>query len=164
ANSRPLAHIDNEMGLPVVGDNLATAPNPPLSGFNSYGRGSGLELGIGSTLPSPNDPNQLILANLAEQAAPPTTPNGTEPDGSVVQQIGPVHIEPLLYASLLAGQGKANYGSCTTSPQNLGFGRGSVAQLELINQSTVPNIPLGDPNSVALLTTTGGQPTNRTVS
>src|SRR5205823_1438004 len=91
ANNVRLNHIDNEMAMPVVPDQVPTAgptPGPATAGgiLNSYARGTGLELGIGSTLPSPNDPNQIILTALAEQAAPPPTPDGNQPDGSVLKQ------------------------------------------------------------------------------
>ena len=87
----------------------------------------------------PNNPNlnQIILAGLAEQAAdPPTGTTGAgQPDGSVKSEVGPVPVDPLLYASLLRGVAKALYtpNRCVVDPLNLGYGKGDAAQVELIN-------------------------------
>src|SRR6266511_331586 len=64
--------ISNEMSHAIVPPNLqsfAIPPPPATDAFQSYGRGSGLELGLGTTLPNNPDLNQLILTGLAEQAA-----------------------------------------------------------------------------------------------
>ena len=63
--------------------NLATGINnemhesvaPSQADKNSSGRGSGAEVGLGTTVPdqAAKDANQIILAGLAEAAAPPTS-------------------------------------------------------------------------------------------
>src|SRR5947199_7240849 len=61
----PAAGVNNEMDEPV-----ATSQ----AGKNAYGRGSGAEIGLGTQVPSSAaDANQIILAGLAEAAAPPTS-------------------------------------------------------------------------------------------
>lgn len=185
--------IANEMDHAVVPPDEETFGKTLTDPFQSYGRGSGLEVGLGTALPNNPDLNQVILAGMAEQAATPKTPGGnTFPDNSITKEIGPVPADPLLFASLLHGQGAANWdadncpgdpngtfpvnpapggfdnsgGAANTDSRNaLGWGLGNAAQVELINTATGPLAPkLGDPSSHALLATTGGQPTNRQVS
>ncbi len=169
ADTSGLKQIDNEMSHAVVPADIETASKTPITLFNSYGRGSGLEVGLGTTVPNNPDLNQLILAGLAEQAASPPTPPGTaEPgDGSVHHTVGPVPGDPLAYADLLTGQAKAQYSTpqCIVDPENISFGRGDVAQVELINTAMGPLAePLGDPSSEPLVSTTRGQPTENAVS
>src|SRR5207248_1182633 len=67
--------------------NLATAINnemdqavsPSLGAKNSYSRGSGLEVGLGTTLPNNPNINQIILASLAQQSAAPLDSFGDKP-------------------------------------------------------------------------------------
>lgn len=69
---------------------------PDRAGKLSYARGSGLEVGLGTT---PADPNQAILAGFAEADAAPSS--------SDTQEIA-VPADPLAYASLVRGQAFAN--------------------------------------------------------
>src|SRR2546421_1314671 len=185
--------IVNEMGHSVVPPALATFGNTLTDPFQSYGRGSGLEVGLGTSLPNNPDLNQIILAGMAEQTAQPKTPGGnTFPDNSLTREIGPVPGDPLIFATLLKGQGAANWdadhcpgdpagtfpvnpapgGFATSGGQALndstkamGWGNGNAAQVELLNSDSGPLAKkLGDPNSKPVVATTGGQPTNRQVS
>ena len=183
--------IVNEMSHSVVPPVEATFGNTPTDPFQSYGRGSGLEVGLGTNVPNNPDLNQIILAGMAEQAATPKTPGGnTFPDNSLTREIGPVPGDPLLFASLLKGQAAANWDAdhCPGDPAGtfpvdptganasggaantdttkaLGWGMGNAAQVELLNTAMGPlAAKLGDPNSQPLVATTGGQPTNRQVS
>src|SRR4051812_32459829 len=91
------APFENEMGHAVVPKELATFGGTSTSPFQSYGRGSGVEGGLGVTLPKNPDVNQAILVGLAEQAAPPKTPGGnTFPDNSITKEGGPIPADPLL--------------------------------------------------------------------
>jgi hypothetical protein len=76
---------------------------PPLPDKRSHARGSGLEVGFGVT---PDDPNQVILAGLATQSAPP---NGDP----VTEQYGPLEGDPLAWASVLRGQARARWSDAT---------------------------------------------------
>ena len=185
--------IVNEMGHSVVPPAEATFGNTLTDAFQSYGRGSGLEVGLGTSVPNNPDLNQVILAGMAEQMATPKTPGGnTFPDNSLTREIGPVPADPLLFASLLKGQAAGNWdaGHCPGDPAGtfpvnpapggfatnggqalndttkaLGWGEGDAAQAELLNSGMGPLAPkLGDPNSQPVVATTGGQPTNRQVS
>jgi hypothetical protein len=184
------APFENEMGHAIVPKEMASFGNTSLQPFNSYGRGSGVEVGVGTTLPNNPDVNQAIIVGLAEQAAAPKTPGGnTFPDNSLTKEGGPINADPLLFASLLKGQAAGNWDptSCPVANQDptqpgfpvdangttglndtradMAFGHGNVAQLELLNPGSVPpGLKLGDPNSPAVVATTGGLPANRSVS
>src|SRR5207302_7576432 len=97
--------FNNEMTNAVVPKDMETvAGKPIIDPFNSYARGSGLELGLGTMLPNNPDLNQLILAGIAEQAAPcsPASPicvagripPGSGPNGAVVKEVGPIPGDP----------------------------------------------------------------------
>ena len=85
---------------------------------NSYGRGAGLELGIGS------DPVPLI-GQLSEAAAP-------APTDLVHNRIGPIAVPPLLRAELLRSQAKARSAEGCVLGKDQSFGLGSVLNLELL--------------------------------
>lgn len=99
---------------------------------HSYGQGSGLQVGAGTSLPSDPGANPLILAGLAEADAAPTTPIVTE-------EVGPVPAAPLAYASLLRGQAAAAWSDrgCVLG-QPLGFGRGYAEDVQLLDTGAEP--------------------------
>src|SRR4051794_12638950 len=111
-----------------VNNEMQNAVSPAAPNKNSYGRGSGLELGLGTSLPNNPDANQLILAGLAEASAPPTS-------SLVTKEEGPIKGSPLIYASLLRGQAQAAFdqNACVTNPTNVSFGLGYGANVELLN-------------------------------
>src|SRR5204863_8211496 len=95
ANTSGLAQpINNEM---------QNAVSPSLPTKDAYGRGSALEVGLGTSLPNNPDANQAILAGLAQAAAPPSS-------SLVTKELGPIKRDPLIYASLLRGQAQALFG------------------------------------------------------
>jgi hypothetical protein len=106
---------------------MAEVVQPARSAKHSYGQGSGLQLGLGTTLPSDPGANQLILAGLAEADAAPTTP-------VVTKEVGPVPAGPVAYASLLRGQAAAAWSdtSCVLG-QPLAFGRGYAEDTQLLD-------------------------------
>ncbi|TMK84198.1 MAG: hypothetical protein E6G57_15135, partial [Actinobacteria bacterium] len=128
-----------------VNNEMQNAVSPALPTKNSYGRGSGLELGVGTSLPNNPDANQAILAGLAEASAPPSTP-------LVTKEVGPIKGSPLIYASLLRGQAEANFdpNACL----------GNVANVELLNAgATNPDGSMQQP----IIATNIGNPTDRAV-
>src|SRR5436305_340596 len=138
-----------------VNNEMQNAVSPALPTKNSYGRGSGLELGLGTSLPNNPDVNQLILAGLAQASAPPSS-------GLVTKEEGPIKGSPLIYASLLRGQAQANFdpNACVTDPTNVSFGLGNVANVELLNTGgTNPDGSMQQP----ILATNIGNPTDRAV-
>jgi hypothetical protein len=97
---------------------------PAQGGKNSYGRGSGIEVGL--LTPVPVTDNTLKLAGKAEAAAPPSTPLITE-------QIGPINLPPVASVSLLRGQAQARWepNTCILG-EDISRGLGNVADLRLL--------------------------------
>jgi hypothetical protein len=141
-------------GLPVsaVDETGRTVQPPQARGSRSYGRGSGVELGLDM---GPASSLELGLSGVAERTAPPDRPLVTE-------EIGPVAADPLFYASLLRAQAEPSWSEQTcVVGRPLGFGLGSVADAGILN--------LGDPSSgpafsKALLALDAGSPPDRVVS
>jgi LPXTG-motif cell wall-anchored protein len=108
----------NELGRQFV---------PKAGDKTSFGRGAGLEVGLGIT---PADENQLILAGTAERGAPPRL-------GAVTKEIGPVDAAPLAWVDLLRGQAGAN---TTATPCALGVntsnGLGYIGDLQLLDTNS----------------------------
>ena len=102
----------------------------PSQSTQTYGRGSGLELGLGTTVPPTGpDPNQLVLAGLAEASAAPPNP-ATQP---VTKQIT-VPAAPLVYAGLLSGSAAANFDpNVCVIGQPLAYGDGFASDVRLID-------------------------------
>lgn len=100
---------------------------PPQSGKNSYGRGSGLEVGL--LTPVPTTDNTLILSGKAEAAAPPSTE-------LITKQVGPVNIPPVASVALLRGQAQARWdpNTCILG-EDISKGLGNVADLRLLGGS-----------------------------
>ncbi len=113
----PAAGLNNELGYNIQPGGLGTR--------NAYGRGTGLEVGVLTSNPNP-DPNQILLAGLAEAAAPPNS-------GLVVEQIGPVALGGTAYANLLRGRAQATFdrNNCVIG-KPLSFGEGEAAGLQLV--------------------------------
>src|SRR5438270_2470726 len=170
------AGINNEMGLPIVPNVMKSYANAALDNFGSYGRGDGIDAGIGT------DPiaNQAQVVGLAEQAASPKTPGGDTPPDNSITKSADIPADPLLFASLLKGNAAANLSTgCDTnlpidpgssgvvqnpsqaglvdSRPDLGWGLGNVARAELLNTAAGPPgapavaPPLGQPGSQPLL-------------
>jgi hypothetical protein len=117
ANSQGLdAAITNEMGQAV---------QPAQPGKNSYGRGTGLEVGLLTNFPDADSLNQLLLSGLAQAAAPPS-------EGPVTKQIA-VDLPPVVYAGLLAGTAQATYDPnfCAVG-KPLGYGKGEAANVQVL--------------------------------
>lgn len=125
ANSTGLGGtISNELGFAVQPSSVA--------GRNAYGRGAGLEVGLG--VPLSNAQNQLILSGIAEAAAPP-------PSGTVVTQIGPVDLGGVANVNLLRGRARATYDPAVCAiGRPLSFGEGEAAGLQLLG---TPNAQSG---------------------
>jgi LPXTG-motif cell wall-anchored protein len=141
--------------------------SPSLAGKNSYGRGSGLELGLGTAVPDPSKAvNQAILAGLAQQSAAPVDSFGDTPgaNGVVTKEIlgSQIPSNPLLYASLLRGQAAARWNPnfCVLGAP-LGYGLGYAADAQLVDTGKEnPDGSLGAP----VIAADTGTPTDRTVS
>jgi hypothetical protein len=132
----------------------AVLPTSQL-GRKAYGRGTGIEAGTGTNLP--NDPNrhQLVVAGLAEAAAPPSEPLQT-------RELTPVSAPPLAYASLVRGQAQPVYSDETcVLGQPISYGLGYAADAQLGNGGpTAPDGSFTQP----LLASDVGAPTDRTMA
>ena len=163
-NSEGLLPVNNEVGEAIVPKDLESVAKKSTASFNSYGGGTGVEAGLGTTIPNNPDINQIILGGLAEQAADPPTPpsdvtNDPATNGFVTKDLANINqANPLLYANLLRGQGKANWTDNTNladpnpcgAKQPLAFGLGHAADAQLINAGTPP-LPL--PGSEPIIAT-----------
>ena len=123
--------IVNEMGLSV---------QPAKADRESYGRGAGLEAGLGQSLPNDPDSNQIILGGLAEAGATPLEPAEGAPNAVqtavVTEDVLNQSADPLLYAAVLRGQAQAmwNERSAMAMLGNpLGFGLGFADDVQLLN-------------------------------
>lgn len=125
------------MGAPIV-DEFGQSVQPPLPDDNSYGRGTGIEVGVAVSNPQPVDVNTLLLTGLAQAAAPPPT--------DLVTKTIPLNLPGVLSADVLRGQAQAIFdaNSCVLG-QPLSYGLGETAGLALV----------GTPGT-ALVDTTGG--------
>jgi hypothetical protein len=136
--------ISDEMGRVVQ-------PASP-AGKRSYGRGTGLELAIGGGTPLGAG---LNLAGVAEATAPPTAP-------LLNNELGPLALDPLAYASLVRGQARPAWSDHTcVIGRPSAFGLGYVADLQLLN--------LGGPGpggtfAQPLVAADAGNPMDRTVT
>lgn len=139
----PAGGVQNEENIAVV-----PAPGSPDAGVDSagkesFGKGTGLEVGLATGLPN-NDLNQIVLGGRAEggaqpaqrsDGAPPLNVNDT---GDVDTSLATItEADPLLYLRALFGQARARWNEsfCITDG-DLSRGRGQVAQAQLVDTSS----------------------------
>lgn len=113
--------VVNEMGQ-IVQPTLPTK-SPKASGDRSYGRGSGLEVGLGTTIPS-NDPT-IPVSKVAVSA-----PSAQSDDSNLLQVPG----DPLANATAVRGQAAADWSndSCILG-KPISSGLGYVANAQLLD-------------------------------
>jgi LPXTG-motif cell wall-anchored protein len=130
----------NSQGLPDEGlfNELGYVVQPQgISDRNAFGRGTGAELGLVTPVPNP-DPNQILLAGLAEAAAPPNS-------GLVEEQIGPVELGSVLYANLLRGRAQATFDpNICVIGKPFSYGEGEAAGAQLVGTDPGAGLPLVD--------------------
>lgn len=116
----------NSRGLgDVINSEFDTIVQPASPDRSSFGRGSGFEAGVLQT--TPIAANQFILMAASQRSAPPTTTLDT-------QQLL-VNQDPIVFSSTLRGQSKAKWDitACPALGDDLGFGLGSVEDLQLVD-------------------------------
>ena len=120
--------IVNEVDNVAQPDLANTELDPELKGDKSYARGSGIEVGLGNSLPV--EDNTLILNSKVQGSAPPSTQ-------LLQSQVGPVAASPVAYASLLRGQSVSrwNDNACVLG-EDISQGMGYAADAQLVNTST----------------------------
>jgi hypothetical protein len=132
--SKPLL---NEYSGPISCPPLKNDPKacaPSLVSKHSFAHGSGLEVGLGTTVPTGADPNQIILAGKSSSSAPVSSHDRKE--------IGPVPADPVAYASVTRGDTTANWNSSALVPgvcvlgDDISRGIGYVADAQLLDAGT----------------------------
>ncbi|MGH2708649.1 MAG: hypothetical protein ACRDJK_10185, partial [Actinomycetota bacterium] len=121
--------VNNEMQLQV---------SPARSSKTSFARGSGLELGVGQSLPIAENPT--ILAGKAEADAPPNSQ-------AERKQVGPVDLDPILFATLLRSDALANSGpgGCVLGPKDLANGQAFAEKVQLLDTAATDAEGLAEP-------------------
>lgn len=113
------------LGAPILNE-FDTAVQPALRGRNAYGRGAGLEVGILTPAEAIPDANQILLAGLAEAAAPPV-------GQPVVKEVEALLLPGVAEASAVRSAAQALYGGgpCLVGVP-LGAGEAQSAGLDLL--------------------------------
>ncbi|MEY2568353.1 MAG: hypothetical protein QOE35_2882 [Actinomycetota bacterium] len=151
--------IHNEENQAVVPTPGSPTSSVDSTGKESFGRGTGLEVGLGTNLPN-DDLNQLILGGLAEAGAQPAQRSDGDPvvsatdTGDVDTTLATIDQgDPLLYAQALLGHARARFDEtqCLTDG-NLSEGEGRAAKAQLVDTSSNAatsdlDAPLVDVNS-----------------
>ena len=133
------ANAVNSQGLAPRADELGQNINPALANKNAYGRGTGLEVGLGVPAAQQATLNQILLSGLAEASAPP-------PSDLITREIS-LDLSPIAFASLLRGQAQAIYDpNICAIGQPISYGLGYASNLQL----------LGEPGTAALATNANG--------
>ncbi len=126
-------------GLGSIVNEVDQVVSPGAADKRSFGRGSGLEIGVANNLPVAD--NDVILAQKATATAPPDS-------GLVRNEVGPVKVDPVAYASLLRGEAQArwNDNSCVLG-EPISYGLGYAADAQLVNAggTSGANEPLPQP-------------------
>ncbi len=122
--------VVNELGLSVQGANADR---------EALGRGSGLEVGIGKSLPVDPGTNQAILGGFAEAGASPLTPAAGAPNSVqtavVTKDLVAQGVSQVAYAAALRGQAQAMWNPDSTLSMlgnPLGFGLGFADDVQLL--------------------------------
>ena len=149
------AAVDS-MGFDATGvhneEDIAVVPTPGAAdvlvdsaGKETYGKGSGLEVGLATNLPN-DDLNQIVLGGRAEAGAEPpersdADPIASETDTGLVQtDLLEVPGSPLIYAQALLGEARAQWSTTNCilgegADGFLSYGRGQAAKAQLIDAS-----------------------------
>ncbi|MBV9936090.1 MAG: hypothetical protein JO367_17465, partial [Actinobacteria bacterium] len=112
ANSGGLKETPNEMGVDVVPAPGAKDPSVDPAGKQVYGKGSAVEVGLGTNIPN-SDANQIGLPGLAEAASNPATRNdggkvtNSSVTGLVDKNLATIPGDPLAYVQAADDQAAA---------------------------------------------------------
>jgi len=136
------AALSNEMAQAYQ----AVAP----TGGKSAGRGSGLEIGVATTVPDVTNANQINPGSTAQAFAPLST-------DLLTKEFAPVALDPIVNATTLRGQAQAIYSnSVCVLGQPISSGLGYAANANLVNT--------GSPLASLLATNTGANAVNQSKS
>jgi len=120
--------VVNEMEQVIQPALPNTNLDPSLAGDRVFGRGSGLEIGVGTTVSQDVNANQLLLAQRALASGPPTS-------SLIRKEVGPIKIDPAAYASLVRGEAQVRWDGDNTCSlgEPLSYGLGYVADAQVLN-------------------------------
>jgi uncharacterized repeat protein (TIGR01451 family)/LPXTG-motif cell wall-anchored protein len=120
--------VVNEMEQVIQPALPNTSLDPGLQGDRVFGRGSGLEIGVGTTVSQDVNANQLLLAQRALASGPPTS-------ALVRREVGPIKIDPVAYASLVRGEAQVRWDGDNTCSlgEPLSYGLGYAADAQVLN-------------------------------
>jgi cell division septation protein DedD len=107
-----------------------TLPDLHFEGKNASARGAGLELGVGSDVPTPA--GEIINETRSNAVAPPDT-------GLASAEDGPVPGDPLVYAALLHSDALAQWEGSTcgrNAASPIAYSRGYAANAQLVDAGT----------------------------
>lgn len=99
---------------------------PILPSKRAFGRGTGLEVGLGV---APDTDNQLILSGRAEVSAPPNL-------AAVSREIGPVDLDPLAWADLLRAEAFARSDTPCVIGTDASRGLAYVTDVQLLDTAS----------------------------
>ena len=125
--SAPISEIKNEVARIVA---------PALAAGNSFGRGSGLEVGLAI---DQSGQNQIIPGEVAEAKAPPST-------AVINTGFRDVNANPLVTAKLLRGEAQALANAICTPELDLTWGRGYAADVGLVGTPNSPVLSTAHPD------------------
>ena len=98
------------------------------AGDMSAGRGSGLEVGVGTTVPNMTDVNQINPGSTVQAFAPEST-------GLLTENFTEVNLDPIINSEYLRGQAQAIYGPCVLG-QPISSGLGYAGSAALVDSGT----------------------------
>jgi hypothetical protein len=139
-------------------EDIAVVPTPGVpdaaldsAGKESFGKGTGLEVGVGTNLPN-DDLNQVVLGGRAEAASQPATrsdglaPASATDSGQVNTNLVDVtQASPLLYLQALHGDAQARFNeNLCIKDGRLSEGMGRVAKAQLVDAAANPATPALD--------------------
>ncbi|MDQ1496897.1 MAG: hypothetical protein QOD57_5569 [Actinomycetota bacterium] len=120
------------------------------AGDKSAGRGSGLEIGVATTVPNVANANQINPGSTVQAFAPAST-------ALLTKEFIPVALDPIVNATTLRGQAQAVYSdSVCVLGQPISSGLGYAANANLVNT--------GSPLASKLATNTGTNAVNQSKS
>jgi len=120
------------------------------AGDKSAGRGSGLEIGVATTVPNVTNANQINPGSTVQAFAPTST-------ALLTKEFVPVALDPIVNATTLRGQAQAIYSdSVCVLGQPISSGLGYAANANLVNTGT--------PLTSLLATNTGTNAVNQSKS
>jgi hypothetical protein len=120
------------------------------TGDKSAGRGSGLEIGVATTVPNIANANQINPGSTVQAFAPAST-------ALLTKEFVPVDLNPIVNATTLRGQAQAIYSdSVCVLGQPISSGLGYAANANLVNT--------GSPLASLLATNTGANAVNQSKS